>query len=142
VRIVPFNKIHIDAMILQEKQKGLEYLETDDHFKWLEGNDSFTALDGDEVLCCAGIVTMAEGRGVAWAYRSQNIGHRMVSVTRAARKHMIGVCKHFRIEMHVDCDFEAGHRWAKMLGFEKECDRMRAFTPDKRDCALYAMVKL
>lgn len=142
MKIERFRKEHIDAMAIQERQKGLEYLETTEHFQWLEGNDSFSAIDDDgTVLACAGVVQMTEGRGVAWAYMSQNIGHKMTHVTRAVRRYL-KLSPLWRIEMHVDCDFDSGHRWARMLGFKMECERMRAFTPDKRDCALYAMVKL
>lgn len=142
MKIEKFQKDHIDRMVLQERQKGLEYLETNEHFAWLEAYDSFSAIDDDgTVLACAGVVLMTEGRGVAWAYLSRDIGNKMTAVTRAVKRYL-QLSSLWRIEMHVDCDFDAGHRWAKMLGFKMECERMRAFTPDKRDCALYAMVKL
>lgn len=137
---IRFNKRHLDKMIHQEGQKGLEYLETNELFAMLEGEDSYSIMDGEEVLCCAGVVKMNEGRGVAWAYLADELNTRMVIVTRIVKRYLNGAPFH-RIEMHVDCDFAEAHRWAKMLGFEKECDRMKAFTPDKRDCALYAMVK-
>lgn len=137
---IRFKKEHLDRMIHQESQKGLEYLETEELFSMLEGEDSYSIFDGEEVLCCAGVVKMNVGRGVAWAYLANELNHRMVTVTRIVKRYLNDAPFH-RIEMHVDCDFEEAHRWAKMLGFEKECDRMKAFTPDKRDCALYAMVR-
>jgi hypothetical protein len=141
MKIEIFLKEHIEKMAIQERQKGLEYLETDEHFKWLEGNHSYSVIDGEEVLLCAGVVEMSEGRGVAWAYLSSDIGTRMTYVTRAVKR-FLKLSPLRRIEMHVDCGFDAAHRWARMLGFEMECERMRSFTPDNRDCALYAMVKL
>ena len=137
--VIPFKKEHLDRMILQERQKGLEYLETDELFALLEGQDSYTVMD-DDVLCCAGVVKLNEGRGVAWAYLADDLGARMVGVTRAVKRYL-GIANFHRIEMHVDCDFKEAHRWVRMLGFEMECERMKAFTPDKRDCALYAMVR-
>lgn len=137
--VIPFKKEHLDRMILQERQKGLEYLETDELFETLEHQDSYTIAD-EEVLCCAGVVKMNEGRGVAWAYLADDLGAKMVGVTRIVKRYL-GIANFHRIEMHVDCDFDEAHRWAKMLGFEMECERMKAFTPDKRDCALYAMVR-
>jgi hypothetical protein len=139
--IIPFKKEHLDRMILQEKQRGLEYLQTDELFDSLEGQDSYSAIDYDQVICCSGVVAVAHGRGVAWSYLSQDIGNRIVAVTRAIRIYLNKSALH-RIEIHVDCDFPQAHRWAKMLGFEMECERMRAFTPDKRDCALYAKVNV
>lgn len=139
--VIPFKKEHIDRLVLQEKQKGLEHLQTGEMFRSLENEASYTVTDDEEVLCCAGVVAMTEGRCIAWAYLAEGLNHRMVYVTRAVKRYL-KLAPFFRIEMHVDCDFDEAHRWAKMLGFEMECERMRAFTPDKRDCALYAMVKL
>jgi hypothetical protein len=140
VIVRPFEKKHLDVMVHQEAQKGLEFLETDELFAMLEGEDAYTIFDGDEVLCCAGVVKLNVGRGVAWAYLAADLKHRMVSVTRIVKRYL-AIANCHRIEMHVDCDFEEAHRWAKMLGFVMECERMKAFTPDKRDCALYAMVR-
>jgi len=138
--VKPFEKKHLDKMILQERQKGLEYLETNELFAMLEGEDAYTICDGEEVMCCAGVVRLNVGRGVAWAYLADDMKHRMVGVTRVVKRYL-GITPFHRVEMHVDCDFEKAHNWARHLGFEMECERMKAFTPDKRDCALYAMVR-
>ena len=140
MRIDKFKREHLDAIILQERQKGLEYLETSDLFDMLENDDSYSVLDNDVVLCCAGVVVAAAGRGIAWAYLADELREKMVGVTRAVKRYL-RLAPFHRIEMHVDCDFDEAHRWAKMLGFHMECERMKAFTPDKRDCALYAMIK-
>lgn len=140
MRVEKFQKQHLDAIILQERQKGLEYLETSDLFNMLESEDSYSVMEEDEVLCCAGVVKLNEGRGVAWAYLADELNAKMVGVTRAVKRYL-RLAPFHRIEMHVDCNFEEAHRWAKMLGFNMECERMKAFTPDKRDCALYAMVR-
>lgn len=138
--VVPFTREHIKRMIIQQRQQGMEALLSDDILRLLESSKSYTALDGDEVLACAGVVDMAPGRAGAWAYISQGVGNRMVGVTRAVRSFLRNA-EYRRIEMDVDCEFPEAHRWAKMLGFELECERRRSFTPDGRDCALYAMVK-
>lgn len=138
--VVPFKREHLKNMVIQQKQQGLEYLLTDEVYASLESGDAYTALDGDEVLACAGIIELAPGRAGAWAYLSQNIGNRMRGVTKAAQA-FLDMADFRRIEMDVDCNFEQAHRWAKMLGFTMECERRRSFTPDGRDCALYAMVR-
>jgi hypothetical protein len=140
IEVIKFKKEHLDAMILQEKQKGLEFLETTALFESLATEDSYTVIEDKEVLCCAGVVAMNIGRGIAWAYLAEDLGSKMISVTRAVKRYL-SIAQFHRIEMHVDCDFKEAHRWAKMLGFKLECDRMVAFTPDKRDCALYAMTR-
>ncbi len=138
--IIPFKREHLHHLVIQEQQRGLEAFMTNDVMVMLENERSFSAVDGEEVVACAGVVQVNHGRGLAWAYLADNIGSRLIRVTKAAKQYMQMIDLH-RIEMHVDCDFPQAHRWAKMLGFELECERMRAFTPDKRDCALYAMVK-
>lgn len=140
MNVVKFRKEHLEMMRHQEAQKGLEFLETTELFDMLEGEDAYSIIDGEEVLCCAGVVKLNHGRGVAWAYLAEDIRNRMTTVTRIVKRYL-GIADFHRIEMHVDCDFKEAHRWARMLGFEMECERMRAFTPDKRDCALYAMVR-
>ncbi len=138
--VVPFEREHLHRMVIQQKQQGLEHLVTPDVCGVLEGGQSYTALDGDEVVACAGVVEITQGRAVAWAYISQDVGRRMRFVTRAV-KNFLDLTQFRRIEMDVDCEFPQAHRWAKMLGFEMECERRRSFTPDGRDCALYAMVR-
>jgi hypothetical protein len=138
--VVPFKREHLKAMVIQQKQQGLEHLITDGVCASLEGGYAYTALDGEEVLACAGAVEAAQGRAILWAYLSQNLGSRMVGVTKACKR-AIELMDYRRIEMDVDCNFPQAHRWAKLLGFEMECERRRSYTPDGRDCALYAMVR-
>lgn len=138
--VVPFKREHIANMVIQQRQEGMEGLLTDGILKTLESGQAFTALDGDEVLACSGVIEVTEGRAIAWAYLSRDVGKRMVYVTRKVRDYL-DIAPYRRIEMDVDCDFKQAHRWAKMLGFEMEAERRRAFTPDGRDCALYARVR-
>jgi hypothetical protein len=138
--VAPFTREHLRVMVIQQKQQGLEHLLTSEVCASLENGSSYAALDGDEVLACAGIIEVSPGRAVAWAYLSQNVGARMRGVTRAVKR-FLDISTYRRIEMDVDCNFPQAHRWAKMLGFEMECERRRSFTPDGRDCALYAMVR-
>ena len=138
--VLPFKREHMEKMVIQQKQQGLEYLLTDDVYAVIENGESYTALDGDEILACAGVIPLAPGRAGAWAYISQNVGSRMKFVTRAVKR-FLDIAQYRRIEMDVDCDFPQAHRWAKLLGFEMECERRKSFTPDGRDCALYARVR-
>jgi len=99
---------------------------------------SYTALDGDKVVACIGMVNIWQGRAQVWALIAKDAGrkffyiHKMVE--RALRLHP---CK--RVETTVTSDFVEGHRWMTMLGFEREgC--MRAYTPEGLDTDLYARV--
>lgn len=139
--VIPFKREHMENMTIQEKQKGLEDLMTDDIYTLLEECDSYTFIDGDEVIACAGTIEITPGRAIAWAHISGNIGpKRMVGLTWRVRR-FLDMKSYRRVEMDVDCDFEQAHKWARMLGFEMECERRRKYSPDGRDCALYARVR-
>lgn len=139
--VLPFEKEHLQRMVIQQRQQGLEHLLTKEVYEVLVHSPAYTALDGDEVLACAGVIEVAPGRACAWAYISSDVGSRMKFVTKAVRR-FLDAAQFRRIEMDVDCDFPQAHRWARLLGFDLECERRKSFTPDGRDCALYARVKV
>lgn len=140
MNVVPFARSHFEQMIVQQRQKGWESLLTDDIFKVLESGLAWTAVDGDEVLACCGMLEVAPGRAVAWAYLSEDIGRRIGYVTKRIKDYL-EISPFRRIEMDVDCDFPQAHRWARLLGFDMEAERRKSYTPDGRDCSLYARVK-
>lgn len=83
---------------------------------------------------------LAGHKAVAWAVLAEACRDYMPNITAKVR----GVIKSIparRVEIVVHCDFEAGKRWAKLLGFQVEAERMRGYDPDGRDMALYAYVK-
>ena len=140
MEVIPFKQEHLKKIIVQQNQVEQMHLLTEDVCKMLELGSAYTAMDGEEVLACAGVIEITKGRAAAWSYLSQNIGSRLIYVTRAVKR-FLHAAQFRRIEMDVDCDFKQAHRWANMLGFELECERRRSFTPDGRDCALYAIVR-
>lgn len=142
MNIVPFKAEHLSRINIQSQQKEDLRLGSPELYGALEHEESFTALDvNGEVLGCGGVVGMTETRACAWTYLADNLKTNLVPITKACKAYF-KIMPYKRLEIHVDCDFANGHRWARMLGFELECERMRCFTPDGRDCALYAMVKI
>lgn len=140
MKVVPYKAEHMKALRLQQAQLcNLNWMPVDQAVQ-LERVVAFTALDGDEVLACAGVLELWEGRGAVWAFLSENIGHRMVAVHRAVRRYF-DVLDFRRLEAEVAIDFEQGHRWMRLLGFELESPRMRSYFPDGSDAALYVRVK-
>jgi len=81
---------------------------------------------------------MWEGRGYCWALLDRDAGPLMLPLTRAIRS-LLAASALRRIEMAVDADFEAGRRWAELLGFKPEY-KARSYFPDGRDAWLYARV--
>lgn len=138
MEIVPFKREHLKNILIQNRQEDFQELLTPLLMRQLE-KGGYTALDGDEVVACAGTTELTPNRALAWAYISKDVGPRMLQVTKAVKRYL-SIAPYRRIEMDVDCEFPEAHRWARMLGFELECPRRRAYTPDGRDCALYARV--
>lgn len=99
----------------------------------------WTAMDGDQVLACAGIVHVHDERGLAWSMISEGALRQFKTIHRVISR-VVDSAPWRRVEMIVDCEHAAGRRWAERMGFEQE-GRMRAYTPDGRDCFLYARVK-
>lgn len=131
--IVPFCVDHLRAIKLQAAQAGVLSSIGDTEAAYIEASEyAFTALDGDEVVACAGILKLWEGRGHAWALLSGSIGSRFVRVHRAVMR-AIKLSGYRRIEMDVDAAHAEAIKWAGMLGFYNETpDGMRGYTTDGR----------
>jgi RimJ/RimL family protein N-acetyltransferase len=141
IEVVPFSIEHLKSMAHQERNKGINFLEVVDTMRSLEAQSSFSAIVDGVVWGCAGFVQMHNGRAAAWAYIADGLSMRDMALLTRAVKLQLAVTEFNRIEIYVDCEFEKAHNWARHLGFTMECERMKSFTPDKRDCALYAMVR-
>ena len=91
------------------------------------------------VVGVGGLAHQWPGRAIAWCYLGPDAGRCMVALSRLVRREVeaSGVT---RIEAYADCGFAQAHRWLLLLGFECEAPRMQAFTPDRRDGALFARI--
>ena len=142
MRVEEFRAAHLQLMMIQERQKTLSrYMTNDMTYAVEQSGWGYTAIGArEQILACAGIVPQWHGRGLAWAYLSDPMErHEFLFVHRAVKR-FLDTCFIKRIEMAVDCDFEEGHRWARLLGFKVECERMEAYRPDGGACALYSRV--
>jgi len=141
VIVVPFEPHHIEMLSLQPAQAYLRAMVTREHAEFAATQPSFTGLlAGGDVVGCAGILPAWQGRAMAWSWVGAAAGRHMVSITRAVHR-FLDAQPHRRVEMTVDVDFDAGHRWAEILGFQLEAVRMKAYRPDGGDCSLYARVR-
>lgn len=140
--IVPFQVEHLKRINLQSSQMDAFTRLGDAEEAYLNASQyAFTALDGDEVVACAGIVDIWQGRGQAWALMSNSIGVRFVKVHRAVKR-ALDLYEHRRVEMIVDADFAEGLKWAELLGFKCETpDGMPGYYNDGRLYKLFARVK-
>lgn len=140
MRIVPFEPDHLNRLLLQPSQAIMQpTLSKPEYAESLyKAGPAYSLVDGDAVYASMGLIPQWEGRAVAWGLISAEAGQHFIKIHKAVRRTMT-IHPYRRIETAVACDFAQGHRWATMLGFERE-GRMRAYTPDGRDCDLYARI--
>ena len=130
---------HIGAVIAQPEQ-------ADEHEMMISQSavlaSCFALSFWDDVECVGGlgIVPIWPGMGQAWAVFGKSAGRHMLAITRHG-EYLLNTVPFKRVQTTVRCDFAAGHRWMKALGFEMEAERMKAYDLMGRDHALYARVR-
>lgn len=141
MNIEAFSPEHLQGLLLQPSQAGMRPVMSDPGYgsSLAAAGPAYAAVVGGQVVACAGVIPQWPGRAVAWALIGKEAGPHFIGIHRAVQR-ALDMHAFRRIETGVVCDFEEGHRWAKMLGFVRE-GRMRAYTPDGRDCDLYALVR-
>jgi hypothetical protein len=139
--IMPFEENHLKALRLQQSQAwlGQTIVESTYGRDLLAGGPCFSAVLDNEVLCCAGLVHIWEGRAQAWSLFSANAGRRFVSIFRAIAS-FLSIQDVRRIEALVAVDFDQGHRMIEMLDFKREGTLIKYF-PHGGDCVMYGRVK-
>lgn len=141
MRIIALAPEHILAVQLQPAQGYAAAFVTEHQAREIVAAKGigWTAEHDGQVIACAGIVQMHDERGMAWAMLSKDALRHIKTIHRVIAN-VLDRAPWRRIEMTVDARHAAGCRWAERLGFERE-GLMRAYTPDGRDCFLYARVK-
>ena len=102
---------------------------------------ALSAWLGNRCLGAAGVVPLFPHRFIAWSLVSRHIGGAMVDVTRKIRR-VLADHPAKRIEMTVDVDFDAGHRWAILVGMKLETpEPLRAYGARGEDEMMYARIR-
>jgi hypothetical protein len=141
IEVVRFQAKHMAQIEDQEINAYLRPFITGAHIRALEeAQHSFTGLSNGRAVVCAGVTEYWPNRGEAWAILDLSCKKEFLGIHHAVRN-FLNTYPLRRIEAAVDVGFEAGHRWAKALGFQLEASRLRAYRPDGGDCSLYARVK-
>jgi hypothetical protein len=128
------------ALDPQPAQAHLREIVTVDLLRAMEGPTAWTGFVDGKPLWCFGYLPVYATRAAVWAFIGRHAGPHFTRIHREAATRLDAL-PFRRLEMQVDCDFEEGHRWARLLGFELEVERLRCFGFDGRDNALYAKVK-
>lgn len=138
----PLKQAHLGLIRPQDHDRQLLAGYMSPQFKEvLEGSFGISAWVGLRPVAAAGIIPIHGMCAVGWAMLGADSGPYLRQITRKVRN-AIEISPYQRIEMRVICDFEEGHRWAKLLGFgEPEAPRMRKSGARGEDETLYARVK-
>jgi hypothetical protein len=127
-QIVPFRAWHSTWLEERGESQGGHIKLARATREALEKCNSWTAFVDDEVVACGGTVEMWPGRHTAWMQLNKTSAPYMLFITKAAMAALQKV--EGRIEMSVQSDFDAGHRWARMLGFGIETMYMLRYGPN------------
>lgn len=130
----------LDRMVVPFKAWHLNWLDsraqlTEQEMQGMEQQNSRTFVVGGHVVAAAGTLQYWPGRHNAWAYMSPATGLHMRWLTREVEREL--KLLKGRIEMTVLVNFQAGHRWALMLGFSLETPAMKGYAPDGSTHAMY-----
>ena len=132
---------HMQQMDLQDGQAYLASFITQEHMDWLTTQESYTIVHEGEVLFIGGLTEPWAGRAQVWAYLGRTAGKHLRFIHKQVLK-FLALYDGMRVETTVDEDFQPGHRWVKMLGFECETPKgMRAYRPEGTTHYLYSRVK-
>ena len=110
------------------------------NFVEVEAMSSYTIRYGDRVLACGGVFELTPWRGLSWILLGRDLGHKFIYVHRASLR-LYAAVPYPRIEAEIDYEFEEGHRWARLQGFEMETARVRKYREDGGDITRYVMVR-
>lgn len=138
---VPFKAEDYFTMDLQNAQAWTAGFASLGDLRTLENEWATTLMDDGVPLVCAGAAEYWEGRAHVWAVVSDRVNVGNFRGVHAQAKAFLDGLPFRRLEAAVECDFDAGHRWVKALGFTLEALRLRKYQVNGDDCALYARVK-
>lgn len=130
-RVVPFRPWHYAWLVGNPSDGPVSVKISELMLTQMAVENSWTGVVDGSPIACAGTVRQWPGRHTAWAYLSPETGKHMRWVTKETLIVLAAIKG--RIELTVRCDFELGHRWAKMLGFEVETPVMKGFGPFGED---------
>lgn len=138
MKIEPFKPEHLLAMSLLDSQPFIKAGLSDPSYATaLAEHGAYTAVEGERVLGCGGLVQVWPGRFQAWAVLDKNIGpHQMTKIHRAVSRFL--ALQTGRVEAVVATGFAPGHRWVRLLGFTRETEVMRGWLPGGGDAIQYA----
>lgn len=130
--VVPFKLEHVLSVSDEDAIEGKDWGFELEVLRELERHNSWTLLDTNgDVVACAGTIEHWRNRHECWVFMTKRAARCMRRLTRLVEAFLDPL--EGRIEATVRADFEAGHRWLKMLGFHVETPCLVYFGPDGAD---------
>jgi hypothetical protein len=123
MRVEPFRPVHLQLLIAQGVQpsQARQVSHVPASYASVEKppGPAMTALEGDRIVLCGGIIPTRPNVGTLWAVLSEHAGEHMVWLHRATHR-FIGLQEWQRLEATVERGFPQGCRWLRLLGFKYE----------------------
>ena len=141
MHLVPFIPAHLEGFEPQEAQAWLApHLQSQWYIDSLTAlGDAFTLIADGKVVGCGGLAKLTERRAQVWALVHKDAGKHLFGATRLV-KDFLDAQNFIRMETPVKTSFQAAHRWALMLGFERE-GTLKKWGDDGEDYDSYARIK-
>lgn len=117
MQLVPLERDHLENIKLQDRDLYLRDIFLGPLRDFLLEKHSFSIIDGDQVLCCGGVLSNG-GRNSVWTLLAKNIKSKMPAVHSLAEK-FIEDCPYRPLEADINPTVRNNKRWAEMLGFVK-----------------------
>lgn len=105
---------------------------------------AYTAVLGERVIGCAGLVMLWPGVAAAWMVLSEDIGAHRFWLTRIVRRFLGDFTRAFRlhrVEAWALAESVRNQRWLWALGFKPEGGIARQYLSDRRDVIRYERVE-
>src|SRR6185312_14657212 len=135
--IVPFEPEHAQRIELpQAHAHWLSHVSADYRERLPQLGPAYTAMVGERVIGCAGIIETGAGSGYLWALASRDSRPHFVGLIRAVRR-LMELSPLRRLEATVERGFNPGCRALELLGFSCE-GLMKKYGPDGKDHFRYA----
>lgn len=140
-RLIPFQAEHLlafqnrDTSVREELILGI---------KKERGGPAFTAVAGEFILGCGGVLLVWPGVGSAWMNLSEAVFLYRIWLTRTVKRALEDIMRAHnlhRLEAAVLANSERNRKWIESLGFRPEGGVARAYTQDRQDAVRYEMVR-
>ena len=139
-RLIPFKAEHLFAFTNRDGATSLGWKAAASKE---EGGPAFTAIAGESMLGCAGVVIPWPGMGIAWVSMGAAALRYPLWVTRTVRRVLQDITRAHRLHRLEACVLAGSavnRQWIEAIGFTRENGRARSYTADRQDAVRYEWV--